>query len=893
MYRKVDLTLQYSRTYIYLFYLIFGLAFYNNANASCSAEPDYNTELIISLELDQFLLSDEIIAYQNSHGTLLYPLVDILTALEIDVYVENNVVTGDIFSVQNKLLINPATQEATFQKKKILDQSYQQLTQYQQLACYLDTVYVSPSVLKVFLPADFKYESNSLKTIVITHRLFPIQIAQKKEELKEKQQWMGGSQNKQLDQRYNDTAFSWNIASLSAELDSDLNSSSLSLETGGRFLYHDISLFSSTNIDGKDVSLNLVGSRQVINPKHTPFLSHYNFGDTSVSSTQGVSDNHVGIGLSLTNQPFNFISERDIDLTGTIPKNWFVELYINDILIDFSEPNDHNRFLFEKVSLFPGRNIVKYVFYGPQGQIESKTKEYFFDDMSFNKEKLFYQFDYVKTGRRLEHIFLDEKGSQNNHSMLHSNLSYGITDSLSFKLDTWHKIKEKQNNSSTINSTILRPGIKSRYSNWIQLEYYMPFYEKKNQRYASQLKVNLYPFDSFHLWADSDFYYNGYTSLDNSEPLSYQYKVGARYYLSSIRTNISGGVESTRSAATNNVSLNSSLSINTSFHHVNTALSLGQSKNSYQTSYDGSFALSYMQKYLVHQASVSGSINNERSGVNNISYSNRLPFLGNWVNLFSTDYSIENNNYEVSNSLLYTNKYFSLGIQASYQDDEGASGGLSFSTSMIKNNDSFNFTNRANPNESLADVAVKIIKADGSEDFIRNGIIKVGMRAEKLTGSKNSITNKNGAIISGIEPYEWITIELDESSLEDSSWMIKTKPISVMIEPGGMEEIIFTVIETGEIDGLILAESTRRPRKGVKILLVNKEGIVVKETVSAFDGFYLFDKVESGEYVVKISPDYLARKGLKDKPKPMTLDGDNMFILDNNFILSPKVTQEP
>ena len=68
---------------------------------SCQKEPDYNREVILSVELDQFLISDELIGYQNSKGDILYPLVDLMSALEVDLTVENEKVTGSIFNEKN------------------------------------------------------------------------------------------------------------------------------------------------------------------------------------------------------------------------------------------------------------------------------------------------------------------------------------------------------------------------------------------------------------------------------------------------------------------------------------------------------------------------------------------------------------------------------------------------------------------------------------------------------------------------------------------------------------------------------------------------------------------------------------------------------------------------
>ncbi len=868
--------------------LTFGLLFSCGIFA-CSEEPDYNTEVILSLELNQFLISDQIIAYQNSTGEILYPLADLLSALEVDVSDNSSRISGSIFGSKNKVLIDPKTGEASFKGVAILNKSYPQLAKDEELACYLETLYVSKSILKILLPAEFEYDASLLKTVIAPSRLFPIQIEQKKQALQKRQGWIGHYQDKAITRQYTDIAFSWNVATFSAQLNSELSTSNFSLETGGRFLYHDIGLFASTDLYADRARLNVVGSRRILDPDYQPFLSYYEFGDTSISSKKGVSRSHIGTGVSFTNRPFNLLADRDMDFSGTVSPNWFVEMYINGILMGFAEPNENNRFSFDDVSLFPGKNLVKYVFYGPQGQIESTETEYFLDSLSHNKNKLFYDFDFVSAGSGfLQSILGQEKDKSKKYSLFHLNLSYGVTDSIAFKVDSWHKRYDKTDNTGINSATILRPGVKARFSDIVQFEYYQPFYLDNTKHFASQVKLNLYPLKFLNLWADADFYQDGYTDLENAESLAYRYKAGARYFMPFIRTRISGEIESTRSANTGNVSINSNLALNSAFNGFNSALLVERKQNSNNVSYKSSASFSYSQNGLTQQASISGMNEDSYFGIDKISYSNRFSFLDAWSNIFRSRYSFKNDDFNLSNSILYTSNYYALGAQFSYDKNTGFSGGFSFNTSLIRNDSNdFGLFNRASPTTSFANVGIKVIKADGTESYVKQGAVKVDGQIIDLNTSKKSLTNASGTIIPGIEPYKWVNIEIDESALEDTSWSIKTKPVSVMIEPGGMEKIIFTVMETGEIDGMVLIGDKLKSKKGIKILLVTTGGEKVKETVSAFDGFYLFDKVEPGEYAVKIDPAYLERKQLQASDKIITLKDGNMFALSNDFILMP------
>ncbi len=66
----------------------------------------------------------------------------------------------------------------------------------------------------------------------------------------------------------------------------------------------------------------------------------------------------------------------DVVIDGTTQPGWEVELYLNRQLIDFGFANELGEYIFENVPLNYGKNRVKLVLYGPQGQIEERHEEY-------------------------------------------------------------------------------------------------------------------------------------------------------------------------------------------------------------------------------------------------------------------------------------------------------------------------------------------------------------------------------------------------------------------------------------------------------------------------------------------------------------------------------------
>ncbi|PQB06742.1 hypothetical protein BST83_05920 [Polaribacter filamentus] len=59
-------------------------------------------------------------------------------------------------------------------------------------------------------------------------------------------------------------------------------------------------------------------------------------------------------------------------VTDTTEPNWTVELYINDILIDFTQADAAGLYVF-KVPIVYGYTVIKLKFYGPLG--EERTEE--------------------------------------------------------------------------------------------------------------------------------------------------------------------------------------------------------------------------------------------------------------------------------------------------------------------------------------------------------------------------------------------------------------------------------------------------------------------------------------------------------------------------------------
>ena len=80
-------------------------------------------------------------------------------------------------------------------------------------------------------------------------------------------------------------------------------------------------------------------------------------------------------GFRYSNRALGFGGRFDAtDLIGDAPPGWDVDLFRNGALVASQQTTGSGRYNFSNVSLFPGNNNFKLVFYGPQGQVREETR---------------------------------------------------------------------------------------------------------------------------------------------------------------------------------------------------------------------------------------------------------------------------------------------------------------------------------------------------------------------------------------------------------------------------------------------------------------------------------------------------------------------------------------
>lgn len=144
-----------------------------------------------------------------------------------------------------------------------------------------------------------------------------------------------------------------------------------------------------------------------------------------------------------------------------------------------------------------------------------------------------------------------------------------------------------------------------------------------------------------------------------------------------------------------------------------------------------------------------------------------------------------------------------------------------------------------------------------------------------------------------LEPYTSYLIEMDNNSFDNIAWQLKHKAMKVYVDPNQFKKIEIPILPMGEINGMVYLKREAGIKGIGRVLLniYNENGELVNKIMSEQDGYYTFLGLAPGKYQVKIDPRQIEKLGLVSKPEqtPFEIKPDyNGDIIDGiDFMLSP------
>ncbi len=546
--------------------------------------------------------------------------------------------------------------------------------------------------------------------------------------------------------------------------------------------------------------------------------------------------------------------------------NWTVELYINNILVDYTRADASGLFLF-KVPIVYGFTTLKLKFYGPMGEerTEERTMNVPYTIMPVK------QFEYSLAGGIVQDTTHSRFGKTEFNYGVNRILTIGggleyLSSITNGDLIPYGRITMQPFSALTLNAEYSH-GVKSR----VLLDYYFikdALLELDYAKYVEgQLATRFNSLEERKAKLSIPFRFKkiiGFTKLDY---MQYVYKT---FNYNQVAAMIS--------AYYKQFSANSSSQLNwlngkPAFLTSDLALSY-RLKNGFNLRSSAQFNVAG-GKMIRYKAEVEKRI---PKGFISGSYERNVLFKDNFVTLnFKYDLNFARTSVSASHN------------NGNFYTSQSAQGSMAFGSGN-------GYVYKSN-NSSISKGGISVYPF---YDANNNGVFDkdehmVKLNTVKIFGGKTIFSKQDSIIrIADLNAFVTYNMEFSDIDLENFSWRFKTKKYQVLIDPNQFKRIDVPVITVGEVSGMTYIDG-ENTLKGIGRILVKfykkDSDKPVAEALSESDGYLYYMGFEPGEYVARIDSAQLSNLNFSADPMQASFkinalkDGD--IIEGLSFVLSP------
>ena len=569
------------------------------------------------------------------------------------------------------------------------------------------------------------------------------------------------------------------------------------------------------------------------------------------------------VGVSINNSS-NTIRKASgyFNITDTTEPNWKVELYMNEILIDFTEADATGLYIF-KVPIVYGLVTLRLKFYGPLGEERSEERTRNTPYTLAAPKELIYNFTAGVVQDSIKSRFA------------RTDFNFGISRLLSVSAGLEYLSSSLSNPFIPFTQINFQP-----FSNMaLNVEY------AYNQNLRGLLNYNIIK-NTFLLIDYTQFPANTSNKLNEvnvqfSKPFKNKFFSGSTLFnfrQSNYELFSFNQVNLSFSGYYNQFQMNTSSFVNWA------------SGNSAQM--NSIIGASYrLRNKLMLNASTGYNITENKFNIFSITLQKSLRKL-NILALYSRDLLSNKNSFSVNAQ--YNLPFARTGFSSSYNDNdfnfsENAQGSLMFGGD--------NTLVQTRNNSAIGKGGILLhpfldVNQNGTFDKDEKRVL---LSSVNVPGAKAVISKKDKIIrILDLNAFVNYTIEFSDTSLDYISYNFKNKIYQVMVDPNQYKRVFIPIIVVGEISGTVSLKKGKNTEGQGRITLqiFDEKENKIAETLSEFDGYYSYLGLNPGKYTVRVDPAQL--KALNYQALPIaheiviraSEDGD---IIDNlDFIIQSK-----
>lgn len=568
-------------------------------------------------------------------------------------------------------------------------------------------------------------------------------------------------------------------------------------------------------------------------------------------------------GIQLTNSPAMLRKTfGTYKLTDMTTPGWIVELYVNNVLIDYTQADATGFFSFD-VPLVYGNSVVQLRFYGHWGEEQARVQNI---NIPFNflPEK---EFEYTISAGMVE------DGKQSIFSK--ANFNYGLTSRITTGggIEYLSSVKSGQympfiNTSVRLTSNLLLSG---EYTHLVRTRGILNYRTRSNM----QLELNYTR------------YKEGQTAIiynyreERKISLAVPYRSGPVNGLSRVTVNqiiLPAGKEYMTVEWLLSNSVNKA-----SIHLNNYMVSVEQGDGGHARYFYGNLSTGIiLTGKLIFTPQVQYAYN-DRKFISARAGLDYLMFNSFFVNLaydryFSTGF------YSINLGLRYDFSFSRIGIMARHFGDRKSmtyygSGSLAYDarTRYLKTDN--------HPKVGRGGITIlPYLDMNGNKARDRNEPKVNGLKIQSTGGRIIYDDNDTLIRIYDLEPYANYYIDLSRNNFEDVSWNASIKSIKLNVLPNMMQLVEVPIAITGEVSGAVDMNGYKIP---LKINIYHRDGRLAGQTVTDYNGSFIYSGLQVGEYIVRPDSERLQELGYSISPPeiPFSIIWNDNSISNINFVL--------
>ncbi len=588
---------------------------------------------------------------------------------------------------------------------------------------------------------------------------------------------------------------------------------------------------------------------------------------------QGIAFLHSPvIGGAISNSPTSVRKASGHYIINDVTEpNWTVELYINDVLMDYTTADASGLYVF-KVPIVYGYTVIKLKFYGPLG--EERSEERIMNvPFTFTPAG---KFEYSLTGGLMQYDLSTHYG--------HGVFNYGLSSFLTLGVG-WEYLSSIGSNP---NIPYLRTSLQPYSKMTVNLEYAhgVRWMGNMNYQFSRNTYLELYYAKYYEEQRATEF-----NALEERKvKLIIPAKIKNINFLAKINFNqflyrpfTYNQFDVTFSTYYRRFSLNSSFFQN----WVN-------NNDPYMYS---NFSLSYrLRNGLVIRPTMEVFPKDLKVTRIKLDVERRIKKLY-FIASLERNFNSQNTNvyagvkYELPFARTQLTSYYA---NKKFGASESAQGSLAFGAD--------NHRVKTGINSALGKGGILFypfldLNQNGRQD---NGEPKVLLSSVKVAGGKAIISEKDSIVrISDLNAFVEYTVEFTDYDLPSITWRFKNKTFNVLVDPHQYKRINLPILSVGEVTGMVyLKEKDEMKGQGrITVQFFDLSGNLVAGTLTESDGFYSYLGLKPGVYMLAIDKEQMVNLDFTVSPQyiftTIEILPEGASVTNLNFILkSNKISSE-